>query len=134
MLKFDRGVFQVEVQKKIEKVIIPASIDGMLESGDIVQLKQVDGSSECNITIQNDQPWRPKEKLYVAHFILPYGYDKCAFCLETRGNACDVVEARWASCNPDDAGIVVHAKTSGSLKTNEGITACVHNVYGIRKR
>lgn len=134
MVRFSGGVFQVEVQKKIEKVIIPASIEGMLESGDIVKLKQVDGSPECKIKIQNDQPWRPKEKLHMAQFILPYGYDKCAFCLETRGNACDVVEARWASCNPDDARIVVHAKTSRSLKTNEGITACVHSVYGIRKR
>ncbi len=124
----------MEVQKKIEKVVVPTNIEGLLASGDIVQLKQVDGSTECNIKVQNDKPWRPTEKLHMAHFILPRGYDKCAFCVDARGNAYDIVEARWASCHPDDARIVVHAKTSRCLKANDGVMACVHDVYGIRKR
>ncbi len=128
-----RGGFQVNVQKQVEKLVIPASIEELTESGDIVKLKQVDGSTECSIKFQNDKPWRPEEKLHMAHFLLPRGYDKCAFFLETKGNIGDVVEARWASDNPDDARIVIHAKTSRCLKSNDGVTAYIHSVYGIKK-
>lgn len=124
----------MEVQKKIEKLVIPANIEGLLASGDIVQLKQVDGSTECKINVQNDKPWRPKEKLHVANFVLPYGYDKCAFFLETQENVGDVVETRWASPRADDARIVMHVKTSRCLKAHDGTMACIHSVYGIRKR
>jgi copper chaperone CopZ len=124
----------VEVQKKIEKHVIPANIDELLASGSIVQLKQVDGSTECKINVQNEKPWRPKEKLHVAHFVLPHGYDKCAFLMETQGNVGDVVETRWASSRADDARIVVHVKTSRCLKAHDSTTACIHNVYGIKKR
>lgn len=123
----------MDVQKKIEKYVVPVNIDGLLESGDIVQLKQADGSTECNITVQNDEPWRPKEKLHTAHFVLPDGYGKLAFSLETQGNACDVAQASWASDNPDDARVVLHVKTSRCLKTNDGVTAIVHSVFGIKK-
>lgn len=124
----------MEVQKKIEKVVIPTNIEELLASGEIVQLKQVDGSTECKFKVQNDKPWQPKEKLQVVDFLLPRGYNKCVFSLETRGNQGDMVEASWASSQPEDARIVVHAKTGRCLKNNDGIMACVHSVYGIRKR
>lgn len=123
----------MEVQKKVEKVVVPTNVEELLASGEIVQLKQVDGSAECKIIIQNDKPWRPKEKLHVLNFILPQGYKKCVFSLETQRREGDVVEASWASCHPDDARIFLHAKTSRCLKANDGILARVHSVYGIRK-
>lgn len=112
---------------------MPANMDELLESGDVIRLKQEDGSTEYNVRVQNDEPWHPKEKLQTAQFVLPQGYDKLAFSLETRGNAGDEAQARWASDNPGDARIVLHVKTSRSLVTNDGVTAVVHSVFGIRK-
>lgn len=106
----------------------------MLESGELVKLKQANGSTEYNIKINSERPWDHKEKLHMVYFDLPYGYNKYAFSLEAKGSEGDVAEAYWASDDPDDARIILHAKKSRSLKKHLcQVSVLIHDVYAKKK-
>ena len=133
MVRVEKRRDQVLLQKTVEKYGIPANVEEMRESGDTIQLKRPDGSTEFNVMAQNDHPWHPKEKMHMAYFILPRGYARYAFSLDTSGNTGDIAEAYWASDDPNDARIVLHVKTSRCLKAHNGLTASIYNVFGKKK-